>query len=613
MSHRSTGTSGLAPSKRAGRHGPPRGPSWLRALGAKQRRTLLVLLWVFFGLAFLVVSSMLIDAVVYANKIHAGVSISGQGMGGLGRDEATAALAKYVDDAQSRAVTLVGEKKTWSVTPASIGAQIDIAATVAAAMGATRDSNLFADQAQKLRLYFGGRDIPLVATVDQAKLDSLIIEVATALDRPAVDAGVSIQGQVIKEIPAQDGLTVDRKALGEQLIQAVSRLESTDLTVPVAVDKPEILAQGSATALTQTKTMVSGPLTLTSVGQKWTFTAAQVAQWIDFRTEVKDGVKTLTPYISAQKLAPTFERLSKEMPTTPVDARIEGDDTKAWVVPAVPGRVLKPEETAAALDAAALKTTGRTAEAVATLTEPEFTTAEAEAMGIKDLLAVRTTEFVGTKNRQNNVRVAVAAIDGEGKRYFAPGEEFSFIKVVGPRSPEQGYKEAFGIQPNGDLDGELGGGICQVATTLFNSVFFAGLKVTERRNHTMYITHYPQGRDAAVTTDEVDLRFVNDTDHHIWIKGESDGITTTFWIYGTSDGREVTFRNSGIYNQGAQPNTWKRVDPSLPTGKTVIVSAGQPRMTIKVTRWITWPDGTKKEDVFVSNYPARPKIVRVGP
>jgi vancomycin resistance protein YoaR len=612
-SARSAGFSGPAPSRLVARHRPPRGPAWFQALGAGHRRVLSVLLWAVGGLALLVVSSMVIDAAVYSNKIHAGVTISGQDMAGLSRAEATAALTKYVDETQGRSVNLVSDNKTWGFSPASIGLSIDMQATVSAALGATRDGNVFADQVQKLKLYFSGRDIPLAATVDQAKLDAVISEVATAVDRPAVDAGVSIRGLVIKEISAQDGLTVDRKALGEQLVQAMCRLESSDLTIPVVVDKPDIQAQGGATALAQVKTMVSDPLALTSVGQKWVFTPLQVAQWIDFKTEVKDGVKALAPYLSAQKLAPTFERLSKEMSATPIDARFEGDDNKAWVVPAVPGRVLKPEETAAALNAAALKTTGRTAEAVATLTEPEFTTAKAEAMGIKDLLAVRTTEFVGTKNRQNNVRVAVAAIDGQGKRYLAPGEEFSFIKVVGPRSPEQGYKEAPGIQPNGDLSGELGGGICQVATTLFNSVFFAGLKVTERRNHTIYITHYPQGRDAAVTTDEVDLRFVNDTDHYVWIKGESDGITTTFWIYGTSDGRAVTFRNSGIYNQGPQPETWTRVDPSLPSGETVVVSPGQPRMTIKVTRWITWPDGTKKEDVFVSIYPTRPKIIRVGP
>ncbi len=567
------------------------------------------------GLVVLVILSMVVDGAVYANKIHAGVTIAGRSVSGLNREEATAALTKAVDEAQDRLVTLMSDKKTWNLSPDSIGLTIDVGAAVSAALGTTRDGNVFTDQIQKLRLYFEHRDIPLTAAVDQAKLDAVISEVAKTLDQPAVNAAVSIKALQIIQIPAQDGITVDQKALGEQLIAAMGTLESGQLSVPTVVDQPEVDAESGEAAVAQVKTMVSGPLTLTSADQKWTFTPAQLAQWIDFKTEVVDGVSTLVPYMSADKMATTFERLSKQMPTTPVDARFEGDDTKAWVVPSIPGRVLKLEETAEAINAAALKTTGRTAEMVATLIEAEFTTAEAEAMGIKDLLSVRDTNFVGTRNRQNNVRVATAAINNEGRRFLAPGEEFSFIKVVGDRTPEQGYKEAPGIQVNGELDGELGGGICQVATTLFNSAFFAGLKVTERKNHTIYISHYPQGRDAAVTTDgdiKVDLRFVNDTEHYIWIKGESDGIVTTFWIYGTSDGRKVTFRNSGIYNRGPAQPTWTYPDKSIPTGTSKVTSPGQPSLQIKITRWITWPDGTVKEDVFMSKFPQRPKVIRIG-
>jgi vancomycin resistance protein YoaR len=568
------------------------------------------------GLVLLIVLSMIIDAAVYSNKIHAGVSIAGQSVSGLDRAAATEALNKTITEAQGRSVTLASDQKNWTVTPETVGLTLEVDAAVSEALGATRDSNFFADQAQKLVLYFSGRDIALGATVDQAKLDAFMADVAGTLDRPAVDASVALQGLQVKQIEAQDGITVDKQALAQQLVQALSSLESVQVTVPTVVDKPEVTTEGSVDAFAQVKTMVSSPLTLTSVDQKWTFTPAQIVQWIDFKSEVVEGVATTVAYLSADKMAPTFARLSSLMPTTPVNARFEGDETKAWVVPGIPGRVLKPEETMAAISAALLKTTGRTAEVAADLTEPEFTTAEAEAMGIKDVLSERTTEFEGTKNRQNNVRVATAAINNKGNTILAPGEEFSFLKLVGDRTPEQGYKEAFGIQANGSLDGELGGGICQVATTVFNAAFWAGLKVTERRNHSMYIAHYPEGRDAAVTTDTdgtIDLKFVNDTDHYIWIKGESDGVTTTFWIYGTSDGREVTFRNSGRYNLGSAPPVWQSVDNSLPAGKVVIISPGQPRMQIKVTRWVTWPDGTVKEDVFMSQYYQRPKIVHVGP
>ena len=79
-----------------------------------------------------------------------------------------------------------------------------------------------------------------------------------------------------------------------------------------------------------------------------------------------------------------------------------------------------------------------------------------------------------------------------------------------------------------------------MATTVFNAAFEAGLGITERHNTSIYIAHYPAGREAAVTAGSKNLRFVNDTAHDIWIYGQSDGITTTFRIYGTDDGRRVS-------------------------------------------------------------------------
>ena len=563
-------------------------------------------------IAFIVLS-MVVDAAVYANKIHGGITIAGKEVSGLGVEEATAAVTDYVREAQGRSVTLISGESTWEVTPESIDLVLDVDAAVLAALAATRDGNVFVDQARKLALYFGDRDIKLAGSFDQTKVDAIVHQVAAATDRPAVDAGVNLTGITLEATPAQDGITVDRQALSEQLVQALCRLDSSELEAPLIVEEPAIGDQAAAAALEQAQTLVGAPLTLTSLEQSWTFSVGQVALWLDFETETDGGKATLLPYLSTEKMLPMLEQLAEGMSPTPVDARFEGNDTRAWVVPAVPGRVLDVEETAEALSAAATSATERTVEALVALTEPQFTTEEAEAMGITDLLSVRTTEWIGTTNRQHNVRLTTEYIHQDGKCLLAPGEEFSFLDTVGPRTPERGYEMAQGIQPNGTSTSEYGGGICQVATTLFNSAFFAGLDVTERRNHSVYVSHYPEGRDAAVTTDEVDLRFINSTDNYIWIRGESSGTRTTFWIYGTNDGREVTYRNSGKVFMGPEPHTQKIVDKSLPPGKTVVVSDGQRQMRITITRWITWPDGTVQEDAFVSNFPRRMRIIRVGP
>jgi vancomycin resistance protein YoaR len=556
---------------------------------------------------------MMVDAGLYSNKIHAGVSIAGQDMAGMTADEATAALTRVAEEARSKAITLTSDQKTWDVLPDSVGLEIDVAGSVSTAMNVTRESNVFVDMARKLKLYFSGQDIPLEGTLNSAEFDAIIDEVTEELDVPAVNAGFAIQGITLTEIEGQDGIVVDRDALREQLTETLLTLHSTEISIPMVVVEPEVKAEEYEAALAQTKTMIGAPLTLTSDEDSWTFSAGQVTGFVDFKSEESNDVSTLVPYISAKKMDKVLDRLEDLVATEPIDASFQGDDEKAWVVPAVPGAKLDREATTEALNAAALKSTGRTAEVVVKQVNAKFTTEEAEAMGIKDLLSVRTTEWTGTSNRRNNVRITTEFINADGKCYVAPGEEFSTAEAIGPRTPERGYKLAPGIQPNGALDDVFGGGICQVATTLFNAVFFAGLEVTERRNHTIYISHYPEGRDAAIAGDEVDLKFVNDTDHYIWIKGESTGFRTTFSIYGTDDGRRVTFKDSGILDEGPPPEVVTSLVRWLDPGATVVTSPGQPYRVVIVTRWITWPNGTKKEEKFTSIYPVRPMIILVGP
>ena len=162
------------------------------------------------------------------------------------------------------------------------------------------------------------------------------------------------------------------------------------------------------------------------------------------------------------------------------------------MVAAVPGTALDADATAAALTVAALRTTDRTAEVAVKTTEADRTTEEAEAMGIKDKLGGYTTEpYEGTWDRQVNVRLTTKYANNV---LLAPGEEYNFDKIIGPRTPERGYRLAKGITGPGKLEDVLGGGICQVSTTLFNAVFEAGLKITERHNHTLFIAHYPPGQ-----------------------------------------------------------------------------------------------------------------------
>ncbi len=556
-----------------------------------------------------VVLAILVDSVLYYNKVHAGVTVAGQEVSGLTPDEAIAQLDAMVDKVQQNSVTLTAEGKSWEVTPEDLGVDIDVRGAVAAAMDVSRDGNVFSDLGKRLKLYFSGVDVPLNGTMDDDMADSALSRIAAQIDVAPVDAGLAIEDGQIKMIEDQPGKVVDVEALREQLRALVTTLHTTELAIPMKVEEAVVQADDMAEAKAQAETMISAPIVLQSEDKKWTLTTAQIVSYMGFTSEYKDGVSTLVPFLDAQKMNGFFASIADEVATEPVNASFDSDGKKAWVVPAVLGTKLDPEGTAAAVSEASLKASGRTAEVAVATSEPELTTEEAEARGMKDLLSTYSDSYGGSANRQHNVRITTEYATNV---FLAPGEAYDFDKQIGPRTAARGYKTAPGIVGPGRLEDVFGGGICEVSTAVFNAVFFAGLEVIERKNHSIFIDHYPKGRDATVSAGGPNLRFRNDTSHYIWIRGVSDGVTTTINIYGTDEGRKVTYTTSDFYNYVSR-TTVTVPNPSLPAGQKVVITGGQSGRQLKVVRTVALPDGTVvHKDNFVSTYPMVPQKIEVG-
>ncbi len=125
-------------------------------------------------------------------------------------------------------------------------------------------------------------------------------------------------------------------------------------------------------------------------------------------------------------------------------------------------------------------------------------------MGITGTVGGYETFYGGDPNRIHNVQLVAHLVDG---KLIAPGATFSFNGATGERSAEKGFLEA-PVIINGELQTGLGGGVCQVSTTVFNAAYEAGLPITARTNHALYISHYPLGRDATVNYPDIDLKFV---------------------------------------------------------------------------------------------------------
>src|SRR6185436_9991500 len=203
--------------------------------------------------------------------------------------------------------------------------------------------------------------------------------------------------------------------------------------------------------------------------------------------------------------------------------------------PAEKGVALDIRKTAAHLLAAAQRAQTRTAQIVVGTSTPSRSTAEAKAMGITGLVGSYETIYGGIANRIHNVQLVARLIDG---KLIAPGATFSFNDATGERTADKGFLEA-PVIINGELENGLGGGVCQVSTTVFNAAYEAGLPIVSRTNHALYISHYPLGRDATVDYPNIDLKFQNDTSHWLLLRTFVGSSSLTVNLYGTPQNRRV--------------------------------------------------------------------------
>jgi vancomycin resistance protein YoaR len=235
---------------------------------------------------------------------------------------------------------------------------------------------------------------------------------------------------------------------------------------------------------------------------------------------------------------------------------------------------------------------------------PKVSTADIEAMGINGIISSFTTKFDASNyNRSYNIALAAKALNNT---LIKPGEVFSFNKRVGPRTAKSGYREAIIIESNVFVPG-LGGGVCQVSSTLYNTVLLAGLEITERSNHSLAITYVPLGRDAAVSYGYQDLKFRNNLKSHIYIKTYVGKGSLTMKIFGNTQQRKNVSLET-VVNSVINPKVTTKDDPNLLKGKTVVEKAGAKGYRVTAYRII---NGSKQ--LLSQNY-YRPtdQVVRVG-
>jgi len=242
--------------------------------------------------------------------------------------------------------------------------------------------------------------------------------------------------------------------------------------------------------------------------------------------------------------------------------------------------------------------------------EPEVSVHGLELRGIRELVAEGVTDFRGSSwNRVQNLRLAARKLDGI---IIPRGAVFSFNQALGPVDEEHGYKEGYVILGDRTEKG-VGGGVCQVSSTVFRAAFFAGLPILERKPHSYQLRYYrPAGLDATVYAPWVDLKFKNDTPGDLLLRTYVRGTKLIVRLFGTKD-REVTWKGP-IYLEKTPPLPPREiVDPTLPPGTRKQVDWPAAGAKVEVLRTIRYADGRVVEESFVSTYKPWGAIYLVGP
>ncbi len=572
------------------------------------------------------------DLALSAGRVHPRVSISGVAVGGLTHAEAESRLRTEVAARLVRPVEARFEADRWKVTAAEVGAKVDAARSADRAFAVGREGGFMASAGQRLQALVAGVGLPAVMTGDATKLSALFDEMDDKIATDPVDADVTIKGLEPSLVPSRAGRRLRRAVVARDLLEAFAAGKGE--VRPAIEILPARLSDADAQqALADARTMLSGPAVVKWESKSWMFAPAVIAAWMEFRsvsaTSVGDpSVATTSSAPSGSKAASSgrADRLvlqagldSAEMSATllPLLGAIGRPAVEAKFV-VEGGRVtvsggqvgLGPDfvSVAADLGKALRGAAERSATLKLTTVEPFLTAQKARDMGILERISTFTTTYsAGAKDRVNNVHTLADALND---KLVPPGGTFDFNATVGERTAAKGYREAPAIV-NGKLVPQLGGGICQIGTTFFNAVFFSGLPVVERKNHSFYISHYPTGRDCTVTWGGPNLRWRNDTATWILIKTSYTNSTVTISLYGTNPGYSVAYTTSAFENIRPHPIVEVK-DPTLPIGARVVEDGGVDGAKVTVVRTVTKNGQVVRTDTFLSLYKPKEETVRVG-
>jgi vancomycin resistance protein YoaR len=558
-----------------------------------------------------------------------GVSSDGISLAGMTRDQARAALGEHFTYDKDTVFTFrvaSGGDQFGQATAGELGVTFDLDATIAEAFADGHSGSLFDNLIDQALTWLNGRSVTPIIRYDQNVAAQRLEAIARQIDRPPADATLTMNGSDIQATPGQSGRTLDLSASLNRLNDAITNLTGGG-EIPLVINETPPVAWDAQAAADRARLALSAPVTLVADDGSggtlgpWVASVDQIRALLKIDTVPNgDGTHSYQVNVDPAPFRDYLQTLAPGLITTTQDARFHfNEQTKQLEViqPGRSGRRLNVDQTLDRMQQA-IFSSNRVVPIAFDYTPANYPdTATAAELGITQMISQGTTFYTGsTQARKDNIILAASRFDGV---IVPPHTIFSFNQILGDVAPESGYVSGKVIVGGRTIDG-VGGGVCQVSTTVFQAAFYAGFPIVERYAHGYRVGYYEQGEgvgmDAAIFQPDLDFRFLNDTDYSLLIETSiyPGNNAVQFRFYSTNPGRRVVKEAPEITNQRPAAPTQYEVNPNLSAGQSLQVDWAAQGAEVRVTRRILDLQGNPiSQDLFYSNYQPWGAVVQVPP
>lgn len=566
----------------------------------------------------------------YAGRIFPGVSVAGVDLSGLSPNEAALKLNQTLSYPITGKVLFRDGEQIWVASPVELGMIFDPSSSALAAYNYGRKGGLFNALSGQIGARGLGADVAPVVLFDQRVAYTYLQSIASQVNQPVLEASLRVEGT---NVVAEQGRLGRALNLDATLIYLGAQLQTfRDGEVPLVIYETAPKLMDVSSQAETARRILSQPLTITIPNYRqgdpgpWSFDIPVLANMLAVQVVDNGGAAEMQVGLNPAALRNSLNDLKVLVDRTPENARFVFNDETGQIEPIAAssiGRTMDVEASITTINDALLRGEHNVTLAVAEQLPAVVDTATGGQLGITQLVAEQTTYFYGSSAAR--IQNIVASANQFHGVLVAPGEVFSMGSILRDISLENGFAEALIIYGGRTIKG-VGGGVCQVSTTLFRTVFFAGYPVIERHSHAYRVTYYEMDRsgakdaklaglDAAVFFPLVDFKFQNDTSHWLLMETYVNAAarTITWKFYSTSDGRNITWETTGPRNVVPPKAPIFEENPEMKEGEISQVDYAAEGADVTVNRTV-WRNGQIYfTDSFQTHYQPWSAICQYGP